>query len=153
VGTPATGSPDQIVTATIIGNANSPKELAAGGEFGIAIKLAIKPGWHIYANPTGVAELNPTKLDVHPQSRDLVTLQNLVYPAGVQKVLASSGKEKVALYEGELEFKAVCVVSSDAKAGSVILKYQLTYQACNDRLCQAPVALEIPLTVRIGSKN
>ena len=41
----------------------------AGRRVCVTVKLAIKPGWHIYANPTGVAELSPTKLEVHPGSR------------------------------------------------------------------------------------
>ena len=84
------------------------------------VKLAIKPGWHIYANPTGVAELNPTKLEVHPDSSEARhDAKSSSYPSGVQKVLASSGKEKVALYEGEVEIKALCKVADDAKAGPV----------------------------------
>ena len=59
------------------------------------VKLAIKPGWHIYANPAGVAELSPSRLELHPESRKLVTIEQPVYPAGVVKVLASSGTEKV----------------------------------------------------------
>jgi uncharacterized protein len=149
----APGSTEPMVTATIKGDADSLAKLAPGGEFGVSIKLAIKPGWHIYANPTGVALLNPTKLEVHPQSRSMVTMQKPVYPAGVPKVLASSGNEKVALYEGEVEIKAICVVSGDARPGPGDLRFQLTYQACNDQLCQAPVALEIPLKVTVGSKQ
>ena len=66
----------------------------------------------------------------------------------MRKVLASSGKEKVALYEKEVEIKAACLVSRDAKPGSVALKFHLSYQACNDNLCRAPAHdLEIPLSV------
>ena len=147
------GLPEQIVTATIKGDANSLARIAPGGEFSVSIKVTVKAGWHIYANPTGVALLNPTKLEVHPQSRSLVTIRKLVYPTGAQKVLASSGKEKVGLYEGEVEIEAACTVSADARAGSTVFKYQLTYQACNDQLCQVPVALEIPLRVTVGSKQ
>lgn len=69
------------------------------------------------------------------------------------KVLASSGKEKVSLYEGEVEIKIVCATLEKAKARSVMIKFQLVYQACNDRLCQAPVKLEIPLNVTVGAKE
>ena len=34
----------------------------------------------------------------------------------------------------------------DAKPGSVVLKFQLSYQACNDSLCRAPQTLELPLS-------
>jgi uncharacterized protein YyaL (SSP411 family) len=143
---------DQIVTAKIVEGAGSPGERAPGAEFEVRIKLAINSGWHIYANPTGVPELNPTRLEVHPQSRNLVMMQRVVYPRGVQKVLASSGKEKVALYEGEVEIVARCVLSADAGAGQASVKYLLSYQACNDQLCQAPARLEIPLGITVGRK-
>ena len=149
-GATGTEPADQIVTATIRDGEKSPAVRMPGGEFGVIVKLAIKPGWHIYANPTGVAELNPTRLEVDATSRGLVTMRKPVYPSGVQKVLASSGKEKVALYEDDVEIKAACVVAADAKPGSVVLKFRLTYQACNDRLCQAPVTLAIPLEVTVG---
>ena len=143
---------DQVVTATIRGDVGPSAAIAPGGEFAVTVKLAIKPGWHIYANPTGVAELSPTKLEVHPGSRNAVTMPKTDYPAGVQKVLASTGKEKVALYENEVEIKAHCLLAEDAKPGPVMVKYRLTYQACNDELCRAPVALEIPFNLTIGKK-
>ena len=42
---------------------------------------------------------------------------------------------------------------SDAKAGTVKISLKLRYQACNDRLCQAPAALEVPLAVTIGKRE
>jgi uncharacterized protein YyaL (SSP411 family) len=144
---------DLMVTASASTAGDSPDELAPGHEFGVTVKVAIKPGWHIYAHPTGVADLSPTRLDVHPESRNLVTIGKIDYPKGEQKVLASSGKEKVALYEGEVGIKASCTLADEAKAGKVVLKFRLTHQACNDQLCQAPFALEIPLTVTIAAKK
>jgi uncharacterized protein YyaL (SSP411 family) len=144
---------DEIVTATI---RDDPKRQAArtpGGEFPVIVKIAIKPGWHIYANPTGVAELNPTTLEVHPESQKIVRIERTAYPDGVRKVLASSGKEKVALFEKEIEVRAVCVVSKDAKPGSVVLKFQLRYQACNDSLCRAPQMMEVPMALIVGSEE
>ena len=66
------------------------------------------------------------------------------------KVLGSPGTEKVALYEGTVEFVARLRLADGAKAGTVNVTLILSYQACNDRLCQAPAKLEVPLTVMIG---
>ena len=41
------------------------------------------------------------------------------YPAGEAKVLGSLGTEKVALYEGKVEFTARLKLADDAKPGSV----------------------------------
>ena len=142
----------EIVTATIRSDLEPAAAQAPGAEFNVTVKLSIKPGWHIYANPTGVAELSPTTLELNPESRNLATMEKPVFPAGVSKVLASSGKEKVALYENEVEIKAVCRVASDAKPGSVVLKYQLSYQACNDSLCRPPATIEVPLALTVSRK-
>ncbi len=72
------------------------------------------------------------------------------YPAGELKVLGSLGTEKVGLYEGKVEFTARLKLADDAGAGPVEVRLMLTYQACNDQLCQAPAKLSIPLTVIIG---
>ena len=72
------------------------------------------------------------------------------YPAGDAKVLGSVGTEKVALYEGKVEFTARLKISEQAKPGAVAVPLKLSYQACNDRVCQAPAQLEIPLTVTVG---
>ena len=85
-----------------------------------------------------------------PQSERAVRLLKVSYPAGESKVLGSLGTEKVALYEGKVEFTARLKLADDAKAGTVKVSLKLSYQACNDRLCQAPAKLEVPLTVTIG---
>jgi hypothetical protein len=144
---------ERVVAAKLVSNVGNSEEIAQGAEFEVTATITIKPGWHIYANPTGVAELNPTKFEVHPGSRKLFTIEKLVYPTGVEKVLASSGKEKVALYEGEVEIKAVCRVAEDAKPEAAIFQFQMTYQACNDQLCKAPATLEWPLSVRVKRKQ
>ena len=141
-----------IVTATIRHAEPSTLARKPGSDFDIIVKLVIKPGWHVYANPTGVAELDPTKLELQPRTPMLVTLRETAYPAGVAKVLGSSGKEKVALYENEVEIKGTCAISARAGAGPLLLRFQLTYQACNDRLCQAPVTAELVLPISIGRK-
>jgi hypothetical protein len=41
-------------------------------------------------------------------------------------------------------------VADDAKPGQTNVSLKLSYQACNDQLCQAPAKLEVPLTVTIG---
>jgi hypothetical protein len=84
------------------------------------------------------------------QSDKAVRLLKVKYPAGESKVLGSLGTEQVALYEGKVEFTARLRLSDDARAGSVKVPFTLSYQACNDRLCQAPATLEVPLTVTIG---
>ncbi len=112
--------------------------------------VEIHDGWHIYANPAGQPEMKPTILDLEPVPDGAVRLLGVNYPAGESKVLGSLGTEKVSLYEGKVEFTARLKLADDARAGPLKVSLKLSYQACNDQLCQAPARLEIPLTVTIG---
>ena len=116
------------------------------------VKLAIKPGWHIYANPTGVAELNPTTLELDPGSRKLVTMEKPAYPAGVRKVLASSARKRLLSTKRSRDpGRLPGVERRQARSGRAQVSTEL--QACNDSLCQAPATLEIPLALTVGSEK
>jgi uncharacterized protein YyaL (SSP411 family) len=128
----------------------APRAIASGREFDASIHVTIKPAWHIYANPTGLSELKPTTLELDPLSTKIATLIKVAYPAGEAKVLASLGTERVALYEQNVQIPVRVKLQQDVKPGSVVLTFLLSYQACNDRLCDAPAKLEIPLTVSVG---
>jgi uncharacterized protein len=142
--------PSRTVTATARTADGTPTTLAPGQEFVAVVSLTIQDGWHIYANPAGLPEMRPTTLGLDPQSEATVRLLEVSYSAGESKVLGSLGTEKVALYEGKVQFTARLKLADDARAGTAKLSFRLSYQACNDQLCQAPARLEVPLTVMIG---
>ena len=114
------------------------------------VTVEIQKGWHIYANPAGPPEMKPTTLDLETQAGGGVRLIGVKYPAGESRVLESLGTEKVALYEGKVELTARLKLADDASPGPFKVSLKLSYQACNDRLCQAPARLEIPLTITVG---
>jgi uncharacterized protein YyaL (SSP411 family) len=115
------------------------------------VALAIRDGWHIYANPPGVDNLAATKLILEP-NQDAVHL-HVSYPAGLPRVLGSLGNEKVALYEGMVEIPLRMTLLPRAKAGRNTLMLRLEYQACNNRVCLAPASLAIPLEVTLDSQS
>jgi uncharacterized protein len=142
--------PSRTVTATARTADGTPALIPRGQEFRAVVSLTIQDGWHIYANPAGLPEMRPTTLGLDPQSEATVRLLEVSYPPGESKVLGSLGTEKVALYEGKVQFTARLKLADDAKAGTAKITFRLSYQACNDKLCQAPARLEVPLTVTIG---
>jgi hypothetical protein len=89
-------------------------------------------------------------LGLDRQTQRAISLVKVSYPAGDDKVLSSVGAEKVALYERKVELTARLKISEQAKPGAVAVPLKLSYQACNDRVCQAPANLEILLTVTVG---
>jgi hypothetical protein len=48
-------------------------------------------------------------------------------------------KEKILLYEGEVEFAATVRFEKDSPT------LRLEFQPCNDRVCLAPAVLDIPI--------
>ncbi len=91
--------------------------IAAGKDVEAVVTVTIASGWHLYANPAGAAELKPTTIGLDPSSTGSATLVEVKYPAGESKVLASTGTEKVALYEGKVQFTARIRLAESIKPG------------------------------------
>jgi uncharacterized protein YyaL (SSP411 family) len=143
-------APEAVVTATARLDPDSTRSVAPGGAFDVVIKLSIQRGWHLYANPTGLAATKPTTIELERPSEQAASLLEARYPAGEKKVLGSIGTEQVALYENDVELRVHCKLAADAKPGAATIKFVVKYQACNDRLCLAPLTLEVPLRVPVG---
>jgi hypothetical protein len=139
----------RTVTASARPAGDGTATIAAGKEFDAVVSVAIGPGWHLYANPTGAPELKPTTLGLDSSSSRSAVLVDVKYPAGEAKALASTGPEKVALYEGKIQLTARIRLAEQVQPGPLRLTLKLSYQACNDRLCLAPASLEIPLDLNV----
>jgi uncharacterized protein YyaL (SSP411 family) len=149
-GSPIAATPDPAKPAVVAATARASGPIAPGGELDVVVSLTIQDGWHLYANPTGVPELKPTTLTIDRSSEPLATVVKVTYPAGEAKILESTGTEKVSLYEAKIQVSVRIRLADDVKPGAVRVKLQLSYQACNDRLCLAPAKLEIPLEISVA---
>ena len=138
---------ERVVSGMAILAPGSPPTVLSGHEFDIIISLTIQPGWHLSANPTGVPEMKPTSLAIGPGSEKFASFVKVAYPPGEAAVLAPLGDLKVMVYEKKVSIPARLKIPEDVQAGKFVLKLQLSYQACNDRLCQAPDQLSILLPV------
>jgi uncharacterized protein YyaL (SSP411 family) len=122
--------------------------IGPGRTFDVVVSVAIKEGWHLYANPTGLANLKPTTLVLRAgQPAELVGVE---YPAGTPKVLDANAGQRVPLYEGAVRLKVRLRLDQAATSPPETLKLELRYQACDDRLCLAPAALEVPVALAAG---
>jgi uncharacterized protein YyaL (SSP411 family) len=143
------GPSKPVVTASARLAGEGSSRLAPGREFDVVITASIRDGWHIYANPAGLPELKPTTLQLDQQSDRALSLVKVSYPAGESKVLSSSGAEKVAVYEGKVQFTARLGIDETAAPGSIQLWLVLSYQACNDSVCLAPARVRLNLTMNL----
>jgi len=144
---PLPGAPG-VVTAAAKRAGDGAGALAPGAGFEVEVTLAIKPGYHIYANPAGTDDVIPTVLSLAPGSK--ATLEGVRYPAGESKVLAASGPGKVAVYERQARLTARVRLAADTPAGEATIPIRVRHQACDDRACLAPATLEVPVRVMVG---
>jgi uncharacterized protein YyaL (SSP411 family) len=90
------------------------------------LDLTVREGWHVNANPAGLASLVATSL-----SPVLGELRGVRYPAGEPFGPASS---RVPVYRGRVRLEGE-VQPPDVGAPSL----ELSYQACDDTRCLPPV--------------
>mgnify|MGYP006288268595 CR=1 FL=1 len=105
--------------------------LAEGDEV-IEVRLAIDPGFHINANPASADYLVPTRVTAVDGEIGAID-----YPAG-KPFRAAFATESIDVYEGELTLRAPVV-------GDVPTGLRIEIQACNDAVCLAPDAVEVPV--------
>jgi uncharacterized protein len=127
-----------------------PATVEPGSEFEVDLNLTIKENYHIYANPAGSDDVIPTVVSLAPGSG--ATLVEVRYPSGEAKVLASSGPEKVTVYEKKATPTARIRLSPDFKPGPATFTLKVRYQACDDKSCLAPATLDLPVNVEVKTR-
>ncbi len=109
----------------------------------VAIDVAVKPGYHVQANPAAYPNLIPTRLTFLPVPG--VAVGQPRYPSAKRLRLAGSG-EQLLVYDGR--FRIVVPMTLHAPAIAPIrLEGSLRYQGCDDRHCLFPETLAVALTV------
>jgi DsbC/DsbD-like thiol-disulfide interchange protein len=116
-----------------------------GGVVHAIVSLNIRPGWHLYANPTGAEFLKPTTLTLEPEQP--ASRLEVNYPEGEAKILDSTGKDSVSFYEGKIEIPVRFTIFRSIKPVSVRVNFKLEYQACDNNACLAPARVVIPLEI------
>jgi AhpC/TSA family/Disulphide bond corrector protein DsbC len=131
----------------------SSAQAAPGQELGVAVDIAIAPGWHIYGQPLPENYV-ATSLTL---AGDAVAQQSLRLPPAVPLEFKALG-ETLPVYEGSLQGRGHLVVSGRVKPGSSKILGTFRFQECNDSICKLPqeVPFEIPIKIEAmvpGLKN
>lgn len=129
-----------VVTATVLLSVN---KAVQGGTFQVAVVAKVAEGFHVNAHRPTEKWLIPTELTTAALVG--VTVEPAFYQKAVEKTLAFSGGDKLALYEGTFTVGLNVRVAKTLAPGKYTLKGVLGYQACNDEMCMAPD--EIPVSV------
>jgi DsbC/DsbD-like thiol-disulfide interchange protein len=127
----------------------SPQEVTfAAGEAGDAVvKLEIKKGYHVNANPPSFSYLKATQLEITPAAG--ISVQSMSYPNPVTRKFAFSQDKPLAVYEGEATLKARLKADKSTKPGTHNLSAKLSVQACDETVCYAPGTMDVTIPVNI----
>jgi hypothetical protein len=110
------------------------------------VRLNIEDGFHVNANPPSFPYLKATELELKPDED--ISVSFTTYPNPLVKKF-SFAEEPLAVYEGETVIKVRLKAKEAAKAGRKNLSGTLRVQACDDKVCYAPGAMEISIPVEV----
>jgi suppressor for copper-sensitivity B len=122
-------------------------ETQPGSALEVTAYLTIEDEWHTNSNQPTFPYLIATEAEVTlPEGW---TQQDLQYPAGEMKTFAFAD-QPLSVYEGEIGISVVAEVPPSA-SGVYPISVDLTYQACDDRSCLAPVTARDSIEVEVIS--
>ena len=126
----------------------NPQEVSlAPGESGDAlVRLQIANGYHINANPPSQSYLKATELELKPAQG--ISVEFITYPDPLVKNFSFS-ETPLKVYEGETSLKIRLNADKTASPGKHNLSAKLRVQACDDKVCYAPGALDVIVPVNI----
>ena len=142
-----TSEPPSINSVDVV-KANPQEVTIAAGDSGEAVvRLQITNGYHVNANPPSFSYLKATELELTPS--DGIAVEFITYPDPLTKKFSFSPEKPLAVYEGETTLKARLKADKTSKPGTHNLSAKLRVQACDDRVCYAPGAIELVVPVNI----
>jgi hypothetical protein len=120
--------------------------VAKGQTAQLSVRVKIKKGFHIQANPAADEFLIPTTLTV--QSSNGIVPGNPVYPPGRPYRLKGS-EEDLLTYEDEVMIRLPVKVLDSSPLGNTNLTGGLRFQPCDDRRCFFPRSVPVMIPVKI----
>ncbi|HEV7860195.1 MAG TPA: protein-disulfide reductase DsbD domain-containing protein [Pyrinomonadaceae bacterium] len=136
----------KISSTDVVKASAAPLEMAAGGAAMVSVKIEVKEGYHINANPPTFPYLKATEVSV--EAGEGLTASQPSYPPSVTRTFAFAEKP-LAVYEGATEIKLPLKAAATAAKGARTLPLRLRVQACDEKACYPPGTLNIPVGVTI----
>jgi thioredoxin:protein disulfide reductase len=118
----------------------------AGSSARVALTVTLPEGVHVQSNQPRDPLLIPATLTIDAPPGVRVT--HLVFPPS--KDFALSGQaEPLAVFDHEFVAGAELEIAGTVPPGDLVIPARFRYQACNDRVCFAPVTASIAWTLHI----
>jgi thiol:disulfide interchange protein DsbD len=128
----------------------APVSIAAGGTAAVAVKLTIRDGWHVNANPPAQDYMIATTVKL--TAEDGITAGKTTYPAGKKEKLAID-EQPLLVYTHEAVVTVPITAAASTTSGAHELHGTVQFQSCNDQVCLAPatISFQVAVTVSAGA--
>jgi len=120
--------------------------LAPGESGQMLVVVQITNGYHVNANPPSQPYLKPTELELKPT--DGISVESVTYPDPLLRTFAFSDTP-LKVYEGDTQLKVRLKADKKVASGKHNLSAKLRVQACDEKVCYAPGALDVVVPVNI----
>ncbi|HJP92640.1 MAG TPA: protein-disulfide reductase DsbD domain-containing protein [Pyrinomonadaceae bacterium] len=138
--------PAQVASVNVVKATPEETTIARGESGDLIVSLKIAKGYHVNANPPTYSYLIPTELQLQPSAG--IAVQFITYPDPLTKKFPFAEKP-LKVYEGDTLVKANLKADASAQPGKHNLSAKLRVQACDDKVCYAPGALDLTIPVDI----
>jgi hypothetical protein len=118
-------------------------EIKPGEDLAVALKVAIRPGYHMNSDNPAEDYLIPTRLTWDVAG---LTLKSVEYPKA-ETVKYEFSEKPLSVFSGTITLLSTFKVPEPLPAGLNELTGKLRYQACNEKACLPPVTAEVSVPV------
>ncbi len=122
-------------------------EVRPGGRVRALLRVSVPEGYHLQSNAPRDPSLIPTTLTFSPLPG--IEATEVVFPKATDFTLQGQA-EPLAVFEHQFVIGVEFTVAKDAAPGDIDVPARFRYQACDDKLCFAPVTAEVSWTVRVN---
>lgn len=137
-----------VSTSRVTVDPVSDVKVRAGLKTPVTFTFRIQQGFHVNSNKPATPELIPTLLSFSPPN-DLV-IAKLQYPDGVLTSFPFDPTEKLSVYSGTVNVKALVLAQPNASPGPYTVHGELKYQACDNNSCYPPKKVPVAFTVNVS---
>jgi len=140
------GEPPSINSVDVVKAQPQEATLAPGESGEMLVKVQITNGYHVNANPPSQPFLKPTELELKPT--DGISVESVTYPDPLLRTFAFADTP-LKVYEGDTQLKVKLKADKKVAPGKHNLSAKLRVQACDEKVCYAPGAIDLVLPVNI----
>ena len=122
----------------------------AGGGYPLVLSILIPSPWYVHGTKKSEDGLIPTVLSF-AESPGL-KVNDIRFPAPAKKSFVYS-KKPVEVFSGEIFVRVTLAIGKKVPPGSKVIKGQMFYQACTDRLCAPPESIPVNLSFLVAPQG